>query len=75
MRAVWLEKIGGPWSVIKVADPVPRPVGVVVDVVAVRVPAYTRQVLNGELGYDLPALLVPGPSPFPWSAREECPLP
>ncbi|MEO3872629.1 zinc-binding dehydrogenase [Nonomuraea sp. B12E4] len=45
-----------------VPDPVARPGGVVVDVLAVRVPSYTRQVLDGSLGYDLPTPLVPGPT-------------
>src|SRR5882757_3691768 len=62
MRGVWLEKVGGPWSVSEVADREVIPGGVLVDVVAVRVPSYTRQVLTGELGYDLPAPLVPGPT-------------
>ncbi|KZM74981.1 hypothetical protein AWN90_23540 [Nocardia terpenica] len=43
-------------------DPSVVPGGVLVDVLAVRVPSYTRQVLNGDLGYDLPVPLVPGPT-------------
>ncbi|WP_345612148.1 zinc-binding dehydrogenase [Pseudonocardia adelaidensis] len=62
MRGVWVEKVGAPWAVREVPDPQVRPGGVVVDVVAVRVPSYTRQVLDGELGYDLPTPLVPGPT-------------
>jgi alcohol dehydrogenase len=62
MRGVWLEQVGGPWSVNDVADREVMPGGVLVDVLAVRVPSYTREVLNGELGYDLPVPLVPGPT-------------
>lgn len=62
MRAVWLTEVGGPWSITDVAEPEVRPGGVVVDVLAVRVPSYTRRVLSGELGYDLPAPLIPGPT-------------
>jgi NADPH:quinone reductase-like Zn-dependent oxidoreductase len=62
VRGVWLEKVGGPWWIGEIADPEPLPGGVLVDVLAVRVPSYTRRVLTGELGYDLPAPLVPGPT-------------
>ncbi|WP_432253230.1 zinc-binding dehydrogenase [Streptomyces sp. HNM1019] len=62
MRGVWLEQMGEPWAVQEVADREVRPGGVLVDVVAVRVPSYTRQVLTGELNYDLPVPLVPGPT-------------
>lgn len=62
MRGVWLAEVGGSWSVTDVADPQLRAGGVLVDVVAVRVPSYTRQVLTGELTYDLPTPLVPGPT-------------
>jgi threonine dehydrogenase-like Zn-dependent dehydrogenase len=62
MRGVWLEEPGGGWSVGDVADREVMHGGVLVDVLAVRVPSYTRQVLTGELGYDLPAPLVPGPA-------------
>jgi alcohol dehydrogenase len=49
-------------SVTDVSDAKLLPGGVLIDVVAVRVPSYTREVLTGELGYDLPVPLVPGPT-------------
>jgi threonine dehydrogenase-like Zn-dependent dehydrogenase len=61
MRGVWLEQ-PGQWSVTDVADAKLLSGGVLVDVMAVRVPSYTREVLSGELGYDLPVPLVPGPA-------------
>src|SRR5205823_754645 len=61
MRGVWLERLSD-WSVTDVADADMRPGGVLVDVIAVRVPSYTRGVLTGELGYDLPVPLIPGPA-------------
>ncbi|MFD2417721.1 zinc-binding dehydrogenase [Amycolatopsis pigmentata] len=62
MLGVWLEEPGGPWTLREVADRKVLPGGVLVDVLAVRVPSYTRDVLTGELGYDLPTPLVPGPT-------------
>lgn len=62
MRGVWLEAVGGGWSVGEIAEREIQPGGVLVEVVAVRVPSYTGQVLSGELGYDLPTPLVPGPT-------------
>ncbi|MEC3919172.1 hypothetical protein [Nocardia sp. CDC160] len=44
------------------ADPPVLPGGVLMEVLAARVPFYTRQVLTGELGYDLLAPLIPGPT-------------
>ena len=62
MRGVFLEKIGAPVVVGEVADPVLIAGGVLVRVLAVRIPSYTREVFSGELGYDLPVPLVPGPT-------------
>ena len=62
MRGVWLEEVGTPWLVTALPDQEVMAGGVLIDVVAVRVPSYTRQVLTGELGYDLPTPLVPGPT-------------
>lgn len=62
MKAVWLEAIGVPLEIRDVPDPVVRPGGVVVRVLAVRVPSYTRSVFGGALGYDLPTPLIPGPA-------------
>lgn len=60
MRGVWLEEVGTPWLVADLPDQEVMAGGVLIDVVAVRVPSYTRQVLTGALGYDLPTPLVPG---------------
>ena len=46
----------------EVPDPVAVPGGVVVRVLAVRVPSYTRNVFDGSLKYDLPVPLIPGPA-------------
>jgi len=62
MRGVWLEEVGTPWLVADLPDQEVMAGGVLIDVVAVRVPSYTRQVLTGALGYDLPTPLVPGPT-------------
>src|SRR3954471_5541610 len=62
MRALYLERVGLPAQVREVDDPRLRAAGVVVDVLAVRIPSYTREVFSGELAYDLPVPLVPGPT-------------
>ena len=62
MKAIWLETVGAPLEIREVPDPVPAPAGVVVRVLAVRVPSYTRKVFDGSLGYDLPTPLIPGPA-------------
>ena len=62
MKAVWLETAGAPLEIREVPDPVVTPSGVVVRVLAVRVPSYTRRVFDGTLGYDLPTPLIPGPT-------------
>jgi NADPH:quinone reductase-like Zn-dependent oxidoreductase len=62
LKAAWLETVGEPLQIRDVPDPVATPAGVVVRVLAVRVPSYTRKVCDGTLGYDLPTPLVPGPT-------------
>ena len=62
MKAVWLETAGAPLEIREVPDPVVTPSGVVVRVLAVRVPSYTRRVFDGTLGYDFPTPLIPGPT-------------
>ncbi|HVY16018.1 MAG TPA: medium chain dehydrogenase/reductase family protein [Rhodopila sp.] len=62
MKAVWLETTGSPLQIVDRPEPKASPDGVVVAVRAVRVPSYTRQVVDGTLGYDLPTPLVPGPA-------------
>ncbi len=62
MKAVWLEAVGAPVEIREVPDPVVTPGGVVVRVLAVRVPSYTRKVFDGTLGYDLPTPFIPGPT-------------
>lgn len=62
MKAAWLEAVGAPLEIRDVPDPVVTPSGVVVRVLAVRVPSYTRKVFDGNLGYDLPTPLIPGPT-------------
>ncbi|MBF6065175.1 hypothetical protein IU500_28230 [Nocardia terpenica] len=47
MRAVWLDKVGGPWRVTEVPDPSVVPGGVLVDVLAVRVPSRQPTFFNG----------------------------
>jgi NADPH:quinone reductase-like Zn-dependent oxidoreductase len=62
VRAVILNAIGEPVRVDIVPDPQPVAGGVVVRVVAVRIPSYTEDVFTGALAYDLPTPLVPGPA-------------
>ena len=62
MKALWLEAVGEPVEIRDVPDPVVMSSGVIVRVLAVRVPSYTRRVFDGTLGYDLPTPLIPGPT-------------
>lgn len=62
MKAAWLEAIGEPLEIREVPDPVVTISGVVVRVLAVRVPSYTRQVIDGSLGYDIHPPFIPGPT-------------
>jgi NADPH:quinone reductase-like Zn-dependent oxidoreductase len=62
VKAVWLEAVGAPLEIRDVPDPVVTPSGVVVRILAVRVPSYTRRVLDGTRGNDLPTPLIPGPT-------------
>jgi NADPH:quinone reductase-like Zn-dependent oxidoreductase len=62
VKAVWLEAVGAPLEIRDIPDPVVSPSGVVVRVLAVRVPSYTRRILDGTRGNDLPAPLIPGPT-------------
>jgi len=62
MKAAWLEATGTPIEIRDVPDPAVSAAGVVVRVLAVRVPSYTRSVFDGTLGYDLPTPLIPGPT-------------
>lgn len=62
MKAAWLETIGAPLEIRELPDPIAPPGGVVVRVLAVRVPSYTRKVFDGSLNYDIPVPLIPGPA-------------
>jgi NADPH:quinone reductase-like Zn-dependent oxidoreductase len=62
MKAAWLERIGAPLEIREVPDPVVAASGVVVRVLAVRVPSYTRKVIDGSLGYDIHPPFIPGPA-------------
>lgn len=62
MKAAWLEAVGAPLEIRELPEPVAVPGGVVVRVLAVRVPSYTRNVFDGSLKYDLPTPLIPGPA-------------
>jgi NADPH:quinone reductase-like Zn-dependent oxidoreductase len=62
VKAAWLEAVGTPIEIRDVPDPAVAATGVVVRVLAVRVPSYTRGVFDGTLGYDLPTPLIPGPT-------------
>jgi hypothetical protein len=42
MRALWLEKVGGPLVVVERPDARPAQIGVIVRVLTLRVPGYTR---------------------------------
>src|SRR5208283_3958 len=62
VKAAWLEAIGAPVVIRDVPDPVVSASGVVVRVLAVRVPSYTRHVFDGSLAYDIHFPLIPGPA-------------
>lgn len=62
MRAVWLESIGAPLRLVERPVPIAISSGVVVSVLAVRIPSYTNEVIRGTLGYDLPIPMIPGPT-------------
>ena len=62
MKAVWLEAVGKALEIRDVPEPVVTSSGVIVRVLAVRVPSYTRRVFDGTLGYDLLTPLIPGPA-------------
>lgn len=62
MKAAWLESLGAPLEIREVPDPKPAASGVVVRVLAVRVPSYTRKVIDGSLGYDIHPPFIPGPA-------------
>ena len=55
MKAWRLHGKGGPLVLEDVPKPLPRPGGVVVKMEAAPVLSYMRQVLDGTLGYALPA--------------------
>jgi alcohol dehydrogenase len=62
MKAALLRAIGAKLEIIDQPAPRASSDGVVVSVRAVRVPSYTRQVMDGTLGYDLPTPVIPGPA-------------
>ena len=62
MNALWLDDIGAGLTLRACPAPEARPSGVVVDIVSVRVPANTEDVLAGKPPYELPAPLIPGPA-------------
>ena len=62
MKAAWLEAIGSPLKIREVADPAASASGVIVRVLAVRVPNYTRKIFDGSLKYDIHPPFVPGPT-------------
>lgn len=62
MKALWLDRIGAAPGLRDMPAPAARRNAVVVEVLAVRVPAYTARVFDGTLGYDLPVPCIPGPS-------------
>ena len=62
MKAAWLTAIGAPLEIREFPDPVAAVSGVVVRVLAVRVPSYTRKVIDGSLGYDIHPPFIPGPT-------------
>lgn len=62
MQALWLEAIGRPLELREIAAPTAVRSSVVIDVVSVRVPSYTRSVFDGSAKYDLPVPLIPGPT-------------
>jgi NADPH:quinone reductase-like Zn-dependent oxidoreductase len=62
MKALWLDRIGAALELRELPAPAARRNAVVVEVLAVRVPAYTRRVFDGSLPYDLPVPCIPGPS-------------
>ena len=62
MKALWLQETGATLELRDCPDPELRPGAVVVDVLSVRVPANTRDVMAGKPPYDLPVPLIPGPA-------------
>jgi alcohol dehydrogenase len=62
VKAIWLEQATGSPRIVDRPEPVAAASGVVVTVIAVRVPSYTRGVFDGSLGYDLPMPFIPGPT-------------
>ncbi len=60
MKAAWLETLGAALTVRELPDSVAGPGGVVVRVLAARVPSYTAAVLDGSLDFGLPLPFIPG---------------
>ncbi len=62
MKALWLEEIGGGLELRDVDPPQAARGSVVVEVLCVRVPANTADVLKGKPPYLLPVPFIPGPA-------------
>ncbi|MBV8887150.1 MAG: zinc-binding dehydrogenase [Chroococcidiopsidaceae cyanobacterium CP_BM_RX_35] len=60
MKAVRLEQVGSPLQLEEIADPIPRPGGVVVKIMCAPVLTFMKQVFSGELGYAMPTPFTPG---------------
>ena len=61
MKALFLNEVGGPTQLREdLPDPVLRPGGAIVRMLAVPVLSYTKQVHSGKLGYLLPTPFIPG---------------
>lgn len=56
MKAARLHEIGQPLKVKNISEPTLRSGSAIVRILCAHVFSYTRQVINGELGYDLPEL-------------------
>ena len=56
MKAARLHEVGKPLKVESVSEPTLRAGSAIVKVLCAHVFSYTRKVINGELGYDLPEL-------------------
>ena len=62
MKALWLDETGAALDLRESPAPEARPSSVVIDVIGVRVPANTPDVLAGKPPYELPVPLIPGPA-------------
>ena len=62
MRAWVLDEIGAAVRCDDVPEPVVKPGGAVIEVLAAHIPVYTNAVVNGSRGYVFPTPLVLGPA-------------